>query len=288
MFVKRNSPNPYYPDMGMFLILIPFISAINYYLTYSNIRLDWFLLLTFTIDTVQGYFAWLGVRYFILYLDKKLPFHKGALRRIIWQQIGVLFIGLLIISFQTELVSWIAKGKPAPLTFYTLDLFIIGIWFFVVNGVYIGLHYYHQWQKAESRQLQENDVQETLSQQILLQENYSKVRGLVVRIGKQDTRLSYEELAGFYVDDVYVVACHLEGKKYYLDQSLDKIEKSLPGGVFFRLNRKFILHQQMVSGFKRAEHGKLQVLLHKHECFPSEIPVSRTKAPAFKSWFQPE
>ncbi|QMU29618.1 LytR/AlgR family response regulator transcription factor [Adhaeribacter radiodurans] len=280
---KRLFPDRYYPDILLFLILIPFISAINYYLTYSRIQLNWFLALTFTIDTVQGYFAWLGVRYFILYLDKKLPYQKGALRRIIWQQVGVLFIGLLIISLLTEWVSWLAKGEPAPLDFYTLDLFIIGIWFFVVNGVYVGLHYYHQWQKAESRQQQENYPPENHSD-----ETSSKIRGLVVRTGKQDIRLSYEELAGFYVDDVYVVACHFGGKKYYLDQSLDKIEKSLPAGVFFRMNRKFILHQQMVSGFKRAENGKLLVLLQTHECFPSEVPVSRTKAPAFKSWFQPE
>ncbi len=283
MLQKRNSPDPYYPDVVLFLILIPFISAFNYYLTYTNIRPNGFLLLTFSIDTVQGYLAWLGVRYFILYLDKKMPYQKGVLWRIIWQQIGVLFIGLLIISLLTELVSWIAKGKPAPLNFYTLDLFIIGIWFFVVNGVYIGLYYYHQWQKAESRQQPENYPTENQPEETL-----SKVRGLVVRSGKQDLRLSYEELAGFYVDDVYVVACHFGGKKYYLDQSLDKIEKILPTGVFFRMNRKFILHQQMVSGFKRAENGKLLVLLHTHECFPAEVPVSRTKAPAFKSWFQPE
>ncbi|MDQ4140927.1 MAG: hypothetical protein M3142_10425, partial [Bacteroidota bacterium] len=77
---KRNSPNPYYPDVVLFLILIPFISAFNYYLTYTNIRLNWFLLLTFSIDTVQGYLAWLGVRYFVLYLDKKnaLPERRSS------------------------------------------------------------------------------------------------------------------------------------------------------------------------------------------------------------------
>ncbi|MDZ7647838.1 MAG: hypothetical protein U5K54_12005 [Cytophagales bacterium] len=52
--------NPYHPDVALFLILIPFISAFNYYLTYTNIQLSWFLLLTFTIDTVQGYCAWWG------------------------------------------------------------------------------------------------------------------------------------------------------------------------------------------------------------------------------------
>jgi hypothetical protein len=42
----------------------------------------------------------------------------------------------------------------------------------------------------------------------------------------------------------------------------------------------------MISGFRRMENGKLQVMLHPREGFPQEIPVSRIKAVAFKSWFQ--
>ena len=82
---KRTLKGPYHPDVTLFLILIPFISAFNYYLTYSNIQLNGFLVLTFCIDTVQGYIAWWGVRYFILYLDKKTPYEKGFVKRIILQ-----------------------------------------------------------------------------------------------------------------------------------------------------------------------------------------------------------
>lgn len=265
--------NPYHPDIPLFLVLIPFISAFNYYLTYSNIGLNWFLLLTFTIDTVQGYFAWWGVRAFILYLDQKLPYETGVFRRIAVQFFSTTVIGLTIISLLTELVSWIARGKPAPLHFYTVDLVIISIWFFVINGIYIVLHFYHLWQRSEANRHESHRI---------------RTEGLVVKHGKQDIRLDYVELAGFYVDQEYAVACHLNGKKYYLDQSLDKIEKNLPEAFFFRLNRQYILHRQLVSGFKRAENGKILVLSNNHECFPSEIPVSRTKAPAFKSWFRPE
>lgn len=41
------------PDIPLFLLLIPFIAVFNYWLTYSNIKFNWFLLITFTIDTVQ-------------------------------------------------------------------------------------------------------------------------------------------------------------------------------------------------------------------------------------------
>jgi len=39
-----------------FLIAIPLINAINYYLTYYHFHFNLFLLLTFTIDTVQEYY----------------------------------------------------------------------------------------------------------------------------------------------------------------------------------------------------------------------------------------
>jgi hypothetical protein len=264
--------SPYHPDVALFLILIPFISAFNYYLTYSSIQLSWFLLLTFSIDTVQGYLAWLGVRSFILFLDRKFPYGNRPLYRIIGQLISTTIIGLLIISVLTELVSWIARGKGVPLSFYTVDLFIISIWFFVMNGIYIGLYYYNVWQRSEIEREQENRLKET---------------GLMVKQGKLNIKLSFEEISGFFVDGEYAVACHISGKKYYLDQSLDKIEKTLPTD-FFRLNRQYIVHRQLVSGFKRGENGKLDVMLGKHEILPSEISVSRTKAAAFKGWFQPD
>lgn len=270
---KNKLTNPYHPDIALFLVLIPFISAINYYLTYDNIRFSWFLLLTFSIDTAQGYVAWWGVRHFIFYLDKKLPFDKGFKRRVVIQLFGSIVLGLGIIATLTEFTSWIAKGKPAPLNFYTIDLVIIGIWFFVITGIYTGLHFYNLYRQSEEQRREENRL---------------KADGLVVKQGKTDIRLTFAELAGLYVDGEYAVACHTSGKKYYVDQSLDKIEKVLPTTLFFRLNRQFILHRQTVSGFKRADNGKILVLPSKTDSFPEEIPVSRTKAPSFKSWFRPE
>ena len=265
--------NPYRPDVTLFIILIPFISAINYYLTYSGVRLNYFLLITFIIDTVEGYTAWWAVRQFILWLDRKLPYEKDSTIRIAVQLLGTLAIGLTIISLLTELVSWIAKGKPAALNFYTIDLFIIGIWFFFINGVYIGLYYYNLWRTLEADRMREKQLIET---------------GLLVRNGKQELKLEFDDVSGFSLTEEYVMVNHINGKKYLQDQSLDKIEKTLPSNIFFRVNRKFILHRQSINGFKRAEGGKIIVLLNSIESFPPEIAVSRLKAAAFKAWFRPK
>jgi DNA-binding LytR/AlgR family response regulator len=268
----RRSDNPYHPDITLFLLLIPFISAFNYYLTYSNIRLSWFLALTFTIDTVQGYAAWWTVRQVILLLDKKWPYGPKPVSRILLQLVITTVAGLAVISILTEIVSWIAKGQPAPLSFYTVDLVIISIWFFVINGIYIGLHFYNTWRRSEEERAEENKL---------------KIAGLTVRQGKSELRIPFDELLGLYVDSEYVMAYQQGGKKFVVDQSLDKLEDTLPSSVFFRLNRQFLVHQQLVEGFRREANGKLIVALRPHDQLPTEVPVSRTKAPSFKAWFRP-
>ena len=271
--MSEQKRNPYHPDIALFLILIPFISAFNYHLTYSNIRLNGFLLVTFALDTVQGYAAWWSIRALILFLDKKIPFAQSARKRILIQLPSTVLVGLAVIATLTEIVSFVAKGKAAPLNFYTMDLLIIAVWLIVVNGIYIGLHFYNQWQQSEALRLEENRI---------------KAGGLLVKQGKQDLRLEFDDLQGLYVDGEYVVAYVRVGKKYYLDQSLDKTEEQLPSALFFRVNRQFIIHRRMITGFKRTENGKLSVLLVSHDTFPTELPMSRAKAPAFKSWFRPE
>lgn len=272
MKAKRTSASYYHPDITIFLLAIPCISAINYYLTYSNIRFNWFLLLTFTLDTVQGYMAWWAVRALIIKMDQWIPYSKGLIKRICLQVLLTTLLGLAIISILTEITSLIAKGKFAPLNFYTIDLFIIGIWFFAINAVYIGLHYYHQWKDFEQK---------------LLDEKRAIHSGLLVKSGKKELKVNFPDFLGFYVDNEYTVGCTLSGETHYLDDSLEKLYQKLPEEHFFRLSRQYIIHRNLISGFKRAENGKLLVLLKDTEAFPEEVTVSRTKAPAFKEWFRP-
>ena len=97
--------------------------------------------------------------------------------------------------------------------------------------------------------------------------------------------MDFDEINGFYVESDYAVLISRQGKKYLLDQSLDKIEKLLPEEKFFRVNRQFIFNRNLVSGFERAENGKLNVQLSDSGNFPDTIQVSRIKAAAFKRWF---
>ncbi len=259
-----RTTNPYHPDIPLFLILIPFIAGFNYWLTYYNIKLNWFLLITFTIDTVQGYIAVWGVRKLVLYLDETLPYRNQVFKRIWIQTISSLLLGVAIIAALTELVCLIVRGHFVPLHFYTHDLPIISIWFFVVNSIYIILFFYSKWRSTEEEQLQ-------------LQ------AGIMLRRKKTNIKVSFQEIRGFSVAGDYTECFDRNGNRYLLERSLSKIEAQLPSTLFYRLNRQHILHRDIISGFERGNNSKIIVLVDNPN-FPKRIPVSRTKAATFKQW----
>ena len=265
---------PYrYNDVKLFIILIPLISSINYYLTYTTISSGWRFVFTFLIDIQQGYVAWYCCRAIIIYLDKIYPYERNVARRILLQTSITTFVGLLVIILQTLLMHYLFSDRPFPLSFFTIDIVIIGIWFLVLNGIYIGLHYYTEYQESEDSREQEKMVRN---------------QGFLVKYGKKNLSIPFAEIAGFTIENEYAVLTTTEPKSYYLDESLDAVEQKLPPELFFRLNRQSIVHRQMVAGFDRAENGKINVLLNTTSKFPQVIPVSRLKAPAFKNWFQPD
>jgi hypothetical protein len=276
--MQKQSKN--YNDVKLFLILIPLINVINYYLTYDHIALNWHTVLTFSIDIIEGYMAWLLFRYIIFYWDKKLPFERAPVKRIVLQIVTTLLGGLSVIILLTELINFIFNDKAVPRNFYTTDIFIIAIWVLVINGIYIGMYLYGEWQKSKiansDEELMINEARKLL------------VKGFVVRTGRTELMVPHEEIAAFFTEDDYTVCSTVTDKKYLLEQSLDKIENELPRTLLFRLNRQVLIHRQMVVGFQRIENGKLNVLITASKHISSPVSVSRTKAAAFKNWFQPE
>jgi len=264
---------PKYNDVKFFLIAIAFISAFNYYLTWSHIKLNWFLVLTYAIDTVQGWIAWWAVRSIIIFLDQKMPYADNPLKRILAQLFLTSTAGLLIIIILTELASWIVKGRPAVTSFYLYDIFIILIWFIVINGIYVGLHYYSEWRNSERKRQQEQKI---------------RTGGYAVRQGKENLLVAFDDILSFYAEDGYIILLTWQNRKYFPEKSLDKIEEVLPAELFFRLNRQYIVHRHALSGFRRTGEGKIDVLTKAGDNFPKTIPVSRTRAVIFKNWFQPD
>jgi hypothetical protein len=259
-------------EIRLFTFLIPVINLFNYYLTYNNISFSSRTFITFAIDTAQGYVAWFVVHRIVVYLDKLLPFESNLPKRLLAQITVTLFAGLSIISLLTVTIHFFFKGGPFPMSFFSYDILIISVWFLVLNGVYISMDFYRAWQASHHKQIEENKVM---------------AEGLRVKSGKHDMMLGFDEIAGFTVDGEYILCYTLAGKTFLLDLSMDKLEKVLPRVLFFRLNRQYLLHRQLIVGFEKADNGKLRITI-KSTCFPHPINVSRTRAPEFKRWFYPE
>ena len=157
---SANSDIPVkYRDILFFLILIPFINALNYYLTYTHIPFNTHTLITFLIDTADGYIAWWGFRIVILQMDRRMPYSDNPVKRIVIQLIVTSVVGLAIIIVLTLFINWIASDKPVPLNFYEYDLFIFLIWFLVLNGIYIGLYYYQAMRHLERLRREDKKTQ---------------------------------------------------------------------------------------------------------------------------------
>lgn len=258
-----------YNDILIFLIFIPLINTINYHLTYSHIRWDWYTITTYLIDTAQGYMAWWLIRIIIIFLDEKLPYQKALIKRIFVQLVLTNFIAQSFIILATVIINEIFGDKPLPIKFYTYNLFIFFIWILVINGVYIGIYFYDQWQNITT-----------------LRDKDKKLRsnGFEVQLGKTVETISFELISAFYVDEGTTYLKTKENKLFVLDNSLNKIMPKLPEEFFFRLNRKFILHRDLIKNYNKEINGKLSVSLHSSLGLSDKIIISRTIAPDFKRW----
>jgi DNA-binding LytR/AlgR family response regulator len=273
MIQHENNKRVFTSEAKLFLILIPLINIFNYYLTYHNISFTGRTLLTFSLDTIEGYAAWIAVHKIIQYLDRRMPFEKSVARRLAVQLISTVVTGMTIIVMITIVLHYTFYDGPVPSDFFTFDIFIISVWFLVINGIYIALHFYRGWKEVETKRNEENKL---------------KVGGFHVKSLKQELLLQYEEIAGFMVDGEYIFCHTMSGKKYLVDQSMDKLEQVLPSLWFFRLNRQFLLHRQAISGFEKSDNGKLNILIKSPVAMTSPIKMSRTRASDFKQWFQGE
>lgn len=260
-----------YNDTLLFLVLIPLINTINYHLTYSRIRWDWYTITTYLIDTVQGYIAWWLIRKVILAMDQSLPYAQAPVKRIVYQIVLTNVVAQGFIILATEIINALFTDAPLPSGFYTYNLFIFFIWILVINGVYIGIYFYDQWGRVLSLREKDREI---------------RSKGVKVQLGKTVKTIPFKDILAFYVEEGVTYLMTIESKSYILDKSLSKIMEQLPTEYFYRLNRKYIVHRSAIQGYQRGMNGKLNTILNPFQNLPPEIVISRTTAPHFKKWFQ--
>jgi hypothetical protein len=258
-----------YRDRALILSVVPFISALNYYLTYTQIKWGWFLVITFVLDTLEGYVAWYAGRWAILRFDRWLPWEKHLTYRLVVQVpvVSIIIIGVIVL--QTELVNFIARGKPLPLLFYTQAVFIFLIWAIFINFLYLALYFLRRYQEGKRAPMPPPD--ET---------------ALVVKTGRSQRRIAFDSVSLFYMSNELVYGITADGKIPLPGYTLDRIEKMATTHGFFRANRQYLITRSMVHRVVKDDNGKLALFLTDAPNLP--IMISRLRAPAFKKWLQPD
>ncbi|WP_299119200.1 LytTR family DNA-binding domain-containing protein [uncultured Tenacibaculum sp.] len=102
------------------------------------------------------------------------------------------------------------------------------------------------------------------------------------------TKLTYENIRCFYIENKIVFAVQNDGTTINTDFTLNELEEKINDQLFFRANRKIIIHKNAVDLVKKIENGKLLIKLKttfENDAI-AEINISRYKRKAFLNWYQ--
>lgn len=108
-----------------------------------------------------------------------------------------------------------------------------------------------------------------------------KKRFLVKR-GVDYISIKIEEIAYFYAMHKVVCLVDIRGNKFILDQSLSDLEKQIDRGVFYRVNRKYLVHINSIKKMKAYPKSKIQLEIDPPVA--EEIIISQESAASFKEW----
>ncbi|AWI26316.1 LytTR family DNA-binding domain-containing protein [Flavobacterium pallidum] len=216
-------------DVRLFLVLIPVIKVIDYFMTFSEMVLDKWFFVAFTMNLIQGYVCLVPIRWIIKRIEKQysgLYFSKSALAK----QLLFTFLATVAVCLIIPDGGWLITGKhytDANGSSFIHDIIILFVWIVLVNFIYIGFHYYQTWKASEEK---------------LRDERKLKTEGITIKIGDKNIKILLKEILGFYVENGATFIIHANFTTFIVDSSLDNLEQKLPGRYFFRVNRKFILH----------------------------------------------
>ncbi|WP_425637939.1 LytR/AlgR family response regulator transcription factor [Algoriphagus yeomjeoni] len=199
-------------------------------------------------------------------LDKSYDWKEKPLVRLLLQfALGMLLPGIIDLFF-LSIYQWyfgintMYKDPSAQSSFPVMALPV-----FLFNVYY--LFYYHILRNKQDKE------QTPSSNEILLVQQGTKT----IPIFLTDIRFIYHQNRMNYL-----VTC--EESKFYLNETLDELERNLPHRDFFRVNRKMIIHYRACLNFKSNGHGKL--ILNLEPPYAGEVTVSQNRSTQFKEWIK--
>jgi DNA-binding LytR/AlgR family response regulator len=129
--------------------------------------------------------------------------------------------------------------------------------------------------------LPDKSVFEAILQSMTANQKSYKERFLV-KSGNSSIYVKIDEVAYFYSEDNYLQVQTKQGKKYFIDYTLDQLEPLLHPADFFRISRKIILSIDAIQ--KIHPHFNNRLKLDLSPIFSEDVLVSRERVKDFKQW----
>ena len=141
----------------------------------------------------------------------------------------------------------------------------------------------------------QKDIEKTLAKYLTLKDHFDSHRSfinnfykkqktrLLVRKGIENIILKTSDIVIIYTENKLVYVIDRDGRKYIADKNLSDLNEELDPGVFFRVNRQYIINIGFVKSYKAYEKVKLQIDLTMPE-LQHQIIVSQEMAPCFRKW----
>lgn len=105
----------------------------------------------------------------------------------------------------------------------------------------------------------------------------------LLKVGEKYFFKNVDEISYFYAEGKTVYLVSLNGNKYVMDYSLDKLEGLIDPRYFFRLNRSTIARVDSIKELRSHTNGRLRVFLNAGP-MSQETVVSRSRAINLKEW----
>lgn len=107
---------------------------------------------------------------------------------------------------------------------------------------------------------------------------------LLVNKGDELISLPCLDLAWFRAEEKMVQLCTHDNRRFWLNQSLDELQKALNPYHFFRCNRALLAQRNAIAKVELHFHGKLKLELIPPCEQTDGLTVSRERVAQFKTW----
>lgn len=99
-------------------------------------------------------------------------------------------------------------------------------------------------------------------------------KNFLVNTGKEIKVVPTSEISCFYAEEKSVYLINTEGRRFILDDTLEKIEQVVPK-FFYRANRKVIINLNRISNIENHTYSRLFVKIDPQPQFDIIIPLER-------------